>query len=81
MSSIIFKISDYGFVEAVPVSGLNYFAVRIITYVNGREGFIYLPQMTIDKLTALVGLMGGYPITNVYSLVDLKQIMYSGVYY
>ena len=83
MSSIFFQISRTDFVEASKKYGSynNEFGIRIISYQNGKETYVYLPSMNLSELTVFATLLRVAVIPNVYTINELRVYVSQQLYY
>lgn len=59
MSSVFFQISGTDFLEATKIydNPGKEFAMRIITFKNGKESFVFLPDVTLNELSVLASIL------------------------
>ena len=84
MTSIFFQISNKDFLEASKIYNMynnKQFAIRIISFQNGMENIIYLPEVTLDELSVLASIFRVKIIPNLRSLDDLRRLIGNIIYY
>lgn len=78
MSSFFFQISGKDFLEAAKIydNPGKHFALRIITFQNGKEHFIYLPDVTLNELSILASILKLKILPTFKHYDDLKRYIY-----
>lgn len=82
MSSIFFQISKNDFLEASKMYGnaSKEFGLRIISFQNGRENYVYLPEVTLNELSVLASILRLAIVPNIRNLDEFHKYLYSGYY-
>ena len=75
MSSVFFRISNTDFLEAARVYDhpSKEFAIRIVSFGNGKENYVYLPEVTLNELSLLATILRLQLIPNYGHLADLRR--------
>jgi uncharacterized protein YerC len=85
MSSIFFQISGIDFIEAVKIydNPGKQFALRIITFQNGREYFVFLPDVTLNELSVLASILRLQIIPTLRNHDDFRRYLHEAapIYY
>ncbi|XWV26515.1 hypothetical protein QJ857_gp0552 [Tupanvirus soda lake] len=83
MSSVFFQISNFDFLEASRIYGSNKdFAIRIVSINDrGRENIVYLPEVTINELSMLAGILRLRLLHGIRNINELYGFLYNGRYY
>jgi len=83
MSSIFFQISGTDFLEAIKLSDYpaEQFALRIVSFKNGTECIVYLPDVSIAQLSTLASIFRVKIVPNFRHLDDLRRYLYGRSYY
>ncbi len=82
MSSVFFQISRFDFMEAGKIYGSNNeFGLRIVSFNNGQENYVYLPEVTLNELSLLVSLLRLRLVPGVKTVYDLRKYAFGTYYY
>ncbi len=78
MTNVFFQFSNGDYLQAMRVydnPGKD-FAIRIVTFRNGQENYIYLPDVTLNELSVLASILRLKILPNLTTSNDLRNIIY-----
>ena len=83
MMSIFFQISSTDFLEALKTNDTygREFILRMISFRNGMETFIYLPPVSLNGLSLLGSIWSLAIVPNIRRYDDLKKYYFGSSYY
>lgn len=83
MTSIFFQISGTDYLEAAKIYdrvGKDY-AIRIVSFKNGRENHVYLPEVSINELSMLASILNLKLVPTYNRVGDLRNYVNGVIYY
>lgn len=78
--SIFFQISRTDFLEAARIYNTNEYGLRIVTYQNGVENFVYLPEVNLHGLSVLVSILRASIVSRIQNISELRRYIYTNIY-
>ena len=73
-SNVFFQISRTDYIEASEIyHSYRTFGVRIVSFQHNVPIFVYLPEMTINELSILSGLLRTRLMSNIHSIDQLQR--------
>ena len=82
MTSVFFQISRNDFLEASRTYSRNKeFALRIVSFNNGIENYVYLPEVSLNELSLLATILRVRLVPGYNDVNQLRKYIYGSSYY